>query len=559
MRHLTLQPTAAMCVCVLAGLCLGQWAQASTAPVSSARPNLVFLIADEHRRQAMGFMHDDPIKTPNLDRLAQQGVVMANAISSYPVCSPWRGMTFTGRYPMSNGVVRNGESWLPGTVTIFDVLKQNGYATAYVGKWHLSDLYKRKPNGNWDIKMFQWKIDPQTQLPYRMIERTPSSQRPAFDYWLGNSCFNDMFQLLYFENDSEKPTLGRGWQPDFETAKAQEFMTKCQQEGRPFACFISWNPPHHNWEADLATKADIKNPCLVAPKEFRQPYESLIKLDRPNFDPKAKGCGPKAKVADDLPGYFGGIAAIDAQVGQVMKFLEEKGLAENTILIYTSDHGDAMGSHGFTGKQFWTEESIGVPFLVRWPKKLKPSRQEMVFGNVNIMPTLLGLMNLPVPSSVQGRDFSSVLRGEVAASDQAELITHVCSFTRKKVSDTQFQLTEARYYVLNEGEWRGLRGQRYVYVIQIFRQGIHRYLYDLQTDPYQMKPAYLLNRRPAQGTDAQETLMAQWEARLRSRLAEAEAADPFFNWVDDLATTPPWTWNGFGSSKANPWIKAQAR
>lgn len=500
------------------------------------QPNLLFVFSDQHRKQAMGFMNADPVKTPNFDRFAEESMVFTNAISMHPVCSPYRGCTFSGRYPLSNGVTANGGVWFPGVTPIFEVLQQAGYHTGYIGKWHLDGLYKK----SWvagDKRYRKWCYSEKYDQWYWTREWTPRQLRPYFDFWHGNHCFNEMFRLNYFEEDPNDPVLGRRWQPDHETDVAIDYIRKRKKEDKPFALFLSWNPPHAGSkfvEPENKITPD-KTPFIwegvktsehgfYAPEKFKALYSNLEDTDRPNY----RGKAGKKDVAQHLDGYFGAVTSLDENFGRLMKYLEDEGIADNTIVVYTSDHGTMMGSHGRMGKRLWYEESIGVPFMIRWPRTIKTAREDMPFSNVHIMPTLLGLMGLAIPSEVEGEDYSAFLHGEKIKKPKSVLIEYVCTLLRKTPESKSYYIHPTKGYGLASGEWRGIRTKRHTYVIQLFKGKTTRYLYNLKTDPYQMKPL-----KTYQKLDKQ---MESFEKELRMWLEKTN--DPFLKWLDGEEKTP---------------------
>ena len=218
------------------------------AAMEKAHPNILFVFADEHRRQSMGFMQEDPVKTPNFDKFASTSLVFDNALSVLPLCSPYRASLMTGRYPSSTGVVKNcgGKLRLPyEETTIAEALKNAGYQTGYIGKWHL-DLNHVK---NGYIK--------------------PGKPRQGFDFWHAYNKGDKHFNPFYWE-DSSKMLEYDAWSPAHETDVAIKYM-KDHSGKKPFVLFMSWNPPH---------------PPFTAPDKFMRIYDNLQKKDlRKNVAP----------------------------------------------------------------------------------------------------------------------------------------------------------------------------------------------------------------------------------------------------------------------------------
>lgn len=388
------------------------------------KPNVVFLLADQWRAQATGYAGDVNAKTPNLDRLATQAAVLTTAVSPCPVCSPYRGCLITGRYPLTHGVFLNDVCLSRDAVSLAQAFRSGGYQTAYIGKWHL-DGHGRS-------------------------SFIPPERRQGFEFWRVNECTHNYPHSLYYADTDEKQ-FWKGYDAAAQTAEAEAYIRAHRQ--KPFLLVLSWGPPH--------------NPYQTAPEEFRRLFSpDQIKL-RPNVPPEAADAARR-----DLAGYYAHCAALDAYVGRILQTLKACGLAENTILVFTSDHGDMLGSHAEIRKQRPWDESIRVPFLAYWPKGLGLGGRKLSTPLVapDIMPTLLGLCGLAIPATVEGLDRSAWLRGKEPESDRAALITCVTPFgewTRGK----------------GGREYRGLRTVRYTYVRTLDGPWL---LYDNQEDPYQL-------------------------------------------------------------------------
>ncbi|SVC43954.1 uncharacterized protein METZ01_LOCUS296808, partial [marine metagenome] len=274
----------------------------------------------------MGTSDNPVIETPNLDLLASQGIVLDQVYSSCPICSPYRGQLMTGRYSHCNGVLDNEYSLHPNQDFLPDVLKRAGYTTGYVGKWHLG-------------------YPPYTQ-----------DNRFGFDYMAAYDCRHSYYKTDYFENETG-PISMDGWAPKIETDLAIRFM---ESSVDPFCLIMSWGPPH--WPYDEYPDAyDVYDP---------------EKVDLPPNVPDQMSAFARKEIAD----YYGNVTGLDAQFGRVVEAIDLLGISDNTILIFTSDHGDHLSSHGY-GKPMdrWMhhsyraskatpyEESIHVPFVARWP------------------------------------------------------------------------------------------------------------------------------------------------------------------------------------------------
>lgn len=448
---------------VLSGCALGQ----STHKSSTKKPNLLFVFADQYRKQAMGFMNEDPVITPNFDKFAGQSLVFTNAVSSRPVCSPYRAMLMTGRYPLTTRMTSN---CLPGTdlqlsedeVCIGDVLKANGYQTGYIGKWHMEipSLNRAKypvdnPRNEWD----GWT--------------PPGRRRHGFDFWYAYNCNGSHFDPNYWK-DSPKRIDIKQWAVEHETEVAIDFIRNLQKD-KPFVLFMSWNPPH---------------PPFIAPEKYKALYKDKELPPRPNVQLSDK----YKKV--HMP-YYAAVSSCDDNFARLLKTLDELNIADDTIVVFTADHGEMLGSHGRFSKTVWYDESIGIPFMIRWPHRIKPRREDTPFAVYNFMPTLLGLMGLPIPKTVEGTDYSKLILGKKMQKPSSAFIANYGNPGRLlAVGQEPSQWALQAEDLHKKGiDWRtvgyrGLRTKRYTYVVNRGAEGknLKRLLYNNIEDPYQLNP-----------------------------------------------------------------------
>lgn len=433
------------------------------------RPNLVFIFADQFRRQAIGFMNEDPVITPNFNRFAEEGVVFTNAISACPLCSPFRAMLMTGRFPLSTGVTTNAQAGLDlkldkEEICIGDVLKANGYHTGYIGKWHLEcpslNKYKNPIDGA------TWGWDGWTP---------PGPRRHGFDFWYAYNTFDDHFHPHYWTGENPQKVEIEQWSVEHETDVAIRFI-KERPKDKPFALFISWNPPH---------------PPFVAPDKYKKLYVGK------ELPPRKNDLNNKSK-EQRLP-YYSAVTSCDNNFGRILETLDSLGISDNTIVIFTADHGEMMGSHDKFGKNVWYEESIGIPFLIRWLNSIKPGNEDLLFASYNFMPTILGLMNLPIPETVEGTDYSKILFGKKIERPTSVFLTSYANPGKTLTIGQHMTIwTKAGVELREKGiDWRtvgfrGVRTERYTYVVnrggEETKENIGRLLYDNEKDPYQLNP-----------------------------------------------------------------------
>ncbi len=351
-------------------------------------PNLVFIFPDEWRAQSLGFLGQDPVITPNLDRFAKESKVLTQAVSNFPVCSPFRAMLMTGMYPYNNSVIGNeyngvqhlGYQLRETDRCLTDVLSDHGYNVGYLGKWHL-DLPKEE-----DLPYTEgWRGDPERDGTYWDSYTPPGPRRHGIDFWHAYGCCDQHLTPHYWEGDAkidERIDID-GWSVEHEADVAVRYITN--EEGRyrssdqPFALFVAHNPPHM--------------PFHEVPERYRQMYAEKTPdelLNRPNV--QKKGIGQNAW--KDVNDYFAAISGIDDQFGRILTVIDEMGLKEDTIVVFTSDHGEMMGSQGLMHKVVWYEESLLIPFIIRYPGVIEPGQEDLLIGVPDLMPTLLKLMGI---------------------------------------------------------------------------------------------------------------------------------------------------------------------
>ena len=313
----------------LGGMTLPSPSASGDVAVGSKRPNLVYIFADQLRYFSCGYAGDEYARTPHIDRLAAQGCNFHQAISSTPVCAPYRASLFTGKYQSSTGMVINELRLSPEHECLGHVLTRNKYRTAYIGKWHL-----------WANELGHHELTRNAFVP-------PGPYRLGFDgLWQAYNFNHEYYNSPYFENDTDRH-IRKQYEPDGQTEVAIRFLEEAGKANEPFALFVSWGPPHDPW--------DQKN---VRPDDLEL-FNNITLPKRPNYsdtpDPYADEW---ARIGKEYPNqvdqfqrtYYAQSAGIDRCVGRIMDALDNQGLAENTILVFTSDHGEMFGAHGRRAK-----------------------------------------------------------------------------------------------------------------------------------------------------------------------------------------------------------------
>jgi arylsulfatase A-like enzyme len=352
------------------------------AAATTNRPNFLFIYTDDQRYDAMSVVQREQgdrgrfpwLETPNLDRIAGEGVRFRNAFVVNALCSPSRAVYLTGRYNHFNGIANNHTPFPTNNVTHASLLRAAGYATAYIGKWHM---------------------DGQT------------GQRPGF-IWSASYIGHGRYQDCPFEINGVK-TNTVGWVDDVSTDFTIDFLKR--HRGKPFLAVLGFKSPHGPFEPPARWKDKLTNAIArpVPNLHVRAPYRT-----------NATQAAPVQAQAATRPNemhrkYFRTISAVDENVGRILKALDELGLAENTVLIYTSDNGFYLGEHGLGDKRSAYEESMRIPLLLRYPKLgLRGKLIDSLVLNLDLAPTLLDFAGVTVPNEMQGRSWKPLLEGKTA-------------------------------------------------------------------------------------------------------------------------------------------------
>ncbi len=476
------------------------------------RPNLLIVFPDQMRGQAMGFLNEEPVKTPTLDRFASEGLVLDNVSATYPLCSPFRAMLMTGRYPHANRVTANCTSrTAPYNVELqasdrcwSDILKDRGYSLGYIGKWHLDaphepyiDCYNNEGATKWN----EW---------------CPPDRRHGFDFWYAYGTYDRHNRPMYWRTDAarEEYHFVDQWGPEHEADLAIEYLHNAdgtyRDPDRPFGLVVSMNPPHMPYD--------------LVPERYVQRYEDLNVSDlclRPNVPEAGTEWGDYYR--DNIRHYFAMITGVDAQFGRILGALEEAGLAEDTIVVFTSDHGNCLGIHNHIAKNNHYEESIRVPFIIRWPGRIPHRRDDLLLSAPDLYPTLMNLMDLDedIPETVEGSNYADILLGGEGSRPTSQLYMKV---------DPQRPA---------EG-MRGIRTGRYTLVVEKEGDCQRIILHDNVEDPYQLRD--IAKDRPELVSDLLEALN-HWLRRTN---------DP---WIEDttktiLCTTKPGTMDATYESRS---------
>lgn len=393
----------------------------------NGKPNVVFVFADQWRSEATGYAGNVDIKTPNLDKLATQGVTFKNAVSTMPVCTPYRAMMLTGQYVLKNCMFMNDVLLDPDSESFGKQFKKNGYNTAYIGKWHL--------DGNGRSAFI------------------PKEKRQGWEYWKVLECTHNYNNSSYWGND-DKLHKWEGYDAEAQTKDAVAYIDEYSKKDGPFCLMLSWGPPHDPYE--------------TAPKEFQDMYANVDIQVRPNVpDDQAETAIKKIK------GYYAHCTALDSYIKDLQDALKRNNIEDNTIFVFTSDHGAMLHSQGQVKKQKIFNESALVPFIIKYPALFgeKGTETDFLINTMDILPTMMGMAGLNVPEIFDGEDITDVLTGKKKDDREAALVSCVQPFGEWKRA--------------NGGrEYRGLITKKYTYARDLEGEWM---LFDNVADPYQLK------------------------------------------------------------------------
>jgi arylsulfatase A-like enzyme len=414
--------------------------------------NLIYIMADQLGRNHLGYAGAAQAKTPNIDRLAAESADLCNAVSGHPVCAPYRASLMTGKYTPSTGMVVNELRINPNHRCFAHVLNDAGYDTSYIGKWHLyADQagYHYSPSNSF--------------VP-------PGPDRLGFDGYFAAYNFHHEYYgaAAYYHLDTPEKVYCNGYEPDVQTGMAIERLRHHAANGKSFALFLSLGTPHDPWDH------------FNVPGEYLEKFKDVEFALPANYksedDPYADKWGrlndwQRRELTEWMRVYYAMTANLDDNVGRLLDEVKRLGLNENTIVVFTSDHGEMFGAQGRRAKNTFYDEAVRVPFLIRQTGRIAPMEQFGIALNApDIMPTLLSLMGQAIPESVEGYDFSAPLLNE--------------RWNGTLPGGTLMMGTGAVAIFEDGHEWRAWHGIRFTYA-EYLTDGA-QFLFDNFLDPLQM-------------------------------------------------------------------------
>lgn len=385
---------------------------------ASQKPNLLFIFTDEQRQDTLRVYGNRRIKTPNLDRLAEESIVFTQAYVTQPVCTPSRASILTGLYPHTNGCIENNVPLRPEVPTIAEMAEDEDYLKAYFGKWHLGD--EEIPQHGFEK---YWVS----------IEEMYKGYYTKEEYKAVKASYHIFLKEHGFKPDAENsgyPVFSRGFaarlpeeysKPAFLTQEVCRFLRKHRE--RPFIVYLNFLEPHMPF---FGPYDGMYGPGDVdLPENFDSPpgpdspirYRYMVEYYREHGFADREGKHGKLETEWEwrylISRYWGLVSLVDAHVGRILETLAELGLDERTVVVFTSDHGDMMGSHRLATKMVMYEEAVRVPLLIRVPWLGSPSQMiDHPVSQTDLVPTLLDILGMPIPPHLEGESWYPYFRGD---------------------------------------------------------------------------------------------------------------------------------------------------
>lgn len=454
-------------------------------PKEIIHPNIIYIMSDDHAAHAISAyqgIYAGVAPTPNIDRLAKEGALFTNTFCTNSICGPSRATILTGKYSHQNGFYKNegGAPFDGSQVTFPKLLKEAGYTTAIVGKWHL------------------W------------------SEPTGFDYYKYHVLNGE--QGAYWNpsyNDNGQEVAESGYATNLAGDFALDWLDNKRDKSRPFCLLFQFKAPHRPWDPDSIYLDLFEGAEMPYPETFNDDYQGreltagntmmtienhLTRRDMKMAPPPGLSVqeihawertgdkGEQVSPSDTLTGmalkkwkyqkyikdYLACVRSVDDNVGRLLAYLDETGLAENTIVIYTADQGFYLGDHGWYDKRFMYEESLRMPFLIRYPRSIKAGQRikEMTL-NIDFAPTLLDMAGVKIPDEMQGESFAPLLNGEGVEQWRDAIYYHYYEYPKWHHVQPHYGIRTDRYKLIH-----------FYYDIDVWE------LYDLQEDPNELSNLY---------------------------------------------------------------------
>ena len=438
---------------------------------AAEKPNIIFIMTDDHASHALSCYGSKINKTPNLDRIGKKGMRFENCFCTNSICAPSRAVILTGKYSHINGKIDNsGQAFDSGQQTFPKILQQAGYETAMIGKWHL----RSEPTG-----FDYWNVLPGQGAYHNPVMIEMGERKKYTGYvtdiitdhcidWLKERSADKPFCLMYHHKAPH-----RNWQPDEKHAdmyKDVEF------------------PLPETFDDDYSTRSDAaRQQEMTIENHFMVPYDTKVEPPEGLKGAELK----KWKYQRYMEDYLACVASVDDNVGRLLDYLEETGLADNTAVFYTSDQGFYLGDHGWYDKRFMYEESLRMPLLAQWPGVIKAgSVSDAIVLNLDFGPTFLDIAEIGVPTDMQGESFATILKGRKPKDWRQSMYYHYYEFPAVHQVKRHYGVRTDRYKLIH-----------FYYDIDAWE------LYDLKKDPNELNNIY--------GNPAYAEIVKQLKAELR--------------------------------------------
>ncbi len=463
-----------------AGWLLAALAATSLGAAEKRPPNILFIFADDHAYQAISAYGDARklIETPNIDRLGREGMRFDRCLVTNSICGPCRATVLTGTYNHINGFVNNSNSRFDGGQITFPKLLQGaGYQTAVIGKWHLES----DPTG-FDF----WQILPGQGVYYNPpMNRMGEKVKP--DGYVTDIITDTSLEWLK-HRDRSKPFLlmaqhkapHREWDPALRHLD-HDHGRVYPEPATLFDDYAGRGPAEHGQDMtirDTMTPKDVKltPPPQLTPEQLAEWNAYYEPRNAAYLKANPQGADlVRWRYQRYMHDYLGCIRAVDESVGRLLAYLDEEGLADNTIVIYSSDQGFYLGEHGWFDKRWIFEESVRTPLLVRWPGATKPgSVNRALVSNLDFAETFLDLAGVPIPDRMQGRSLAPLLRGQTPTNWRTSFYYQYFEYPEPHRVQPHYGVITERHKLVHFG---GLGPDYWE-------------LFDLQTDPSELRSVY---------------------------------------------------------------------
>lgn len=459
------------------------------------KPNLIYVFADQLRYQSVGYTGDCRAQTPNIDALRAESADLCNAVSGHPVCAPYRASLFTGKYTTSTGMVINEIRLNPNHRCFGHVLSDGGYKTSYIGKWH---MYAAELGNHYDAKN-------------SYIPKGPD--RLGFDDFFASYNFHHNYYgaAAYYHLDSPEKHYVQGYEPDIHTDMAMEQLEQLSGGEEPFAMFLSLGTPHDPWVPENVPGEYLER---FSETEFTLPENYLPENDSYADNWARLSPAERGELTQWMRVYYAMVANLDDNIGRLMAKIKALGLDKNSIIVFTSDHGELFGAHGRRAKNIFYEEAVRVPMLMKWQSHIpENSTAPVCLNTVDLMPSLLSMLGLEIPSTVEGMNLSGAILQQPGAPEP----------------DGSLMMGTGATAVFEDGhEWRALRTKEYTYAV--YHADGKELLFHNLSDPLQMQN---LAENP-EYADEKAALCASMQKKMDAIGDSFEACSYYEkNWIKD--------------------------